>query len=212
MSPTSLVTDMKKLLAPSAAQPEIVDVPDLAFLMIDGTGDPVTSKAYADAIGALYSLSYGAKFALKKTGLEFRVMPLEGLWWSDDPEAFLLGKRADWQWTAMIMQPDAVTAEIVEKVRAEAMSKKPQPALSKVRFARFHEGLAAQVMHIGPYSAEGPTIKRLHDFIAERGHRLKGKHHEIYLGDPRRAAPDKLKTIVRQPISSATSHANRLGA
>lgn len=203
MSATSVAIDLKKLLAPSAAQPEIVDVPELAFLMIDGTGDPVTSEAYADAIGALYSLSYGAKFALKKAGVEFHVMPLEGLWWSDDPEAFLLGRRADWRWTAMIMQPDAVTPEIIEKVRAEAMRKKPQPALAKVRLVRFHEGLAAQVMHIGPYSAEGPTIKRLHEFVAEQGHGLRGKHHEIYLGDPRRAAPDKLKTIVRQPITRA---------
>lgn len=195
------MVELKKLLAPGAARPEIVDVPDLGFLMIDGTGDPTGSQQYQEAIGALYSLSYGAKFALKKSGVEFRVMPLEGLWWSSDPAAFELNRRSDWRWTAMIMQPDAVTAEVIEMVRAGAMRKKPQPALAKVRLARFHEGLAAQVMHIGPYSAEGPTIKRLHDFIAEQGHHLRGKHHEIYLGDPRRAAPEKLKTIVRQPIA-----------
>lgn len=198
---TALMTPIGQLMKPSAGRPEIVEVPELHFLMIDGRGVPEASHDFQDAIGALYPLAYGAKFALKRSGIETRVMPLEALWWTSRTGAFVPEERGKWRWTAMIMQPDAVTAELIESVRADAMRKKPNPILAKVELKAFEEGLCAQVMHIGPYSAEKPTIEKLHAFIASEGYRLAGKHHEIYLGDPRRAAPEKLRTIVRQPIA-----------
>ena len=158
-----------------------------------------TRNASQDAIQALYSLSYCAKFTLKKAGIEYRVSPLEGLWGSAG--GFVPTKKATWRWTAMIMQPPAVTPAVLEQVRSDAMRKKPLPALAKVRLESFREGLSAQIMHVGPYSTEAPTIARLHDFIKKQGYRLAGRHHEIYLGDPRRSAPERLRTVIRQPIS-----------
>ncbi len=194
--------NLKELLGPSSKEPSIVEVPELEFLMVDGTGDPNKPGSFQDAIQALYSLSYGAKFALKKAGIEYRVSPLEGLWGSAG--GFVPAEKATWRWTAMIMQPPAVTPAVLEKVRSEAMRKKPLPALAKVRLESFREGLSAQIMHVGPYSAEAPTIARLHDFIKKHGYRLTGRHHEIYLGDPRRSAPERLRTVIRQPISHSS--------
>jgi hypothetical protein len=193
------------LLKPKPGRPEIIDVPGCNFLMVDGHGDPNTSHDFQDAIGALYSLAYGAKFALKKEGVEVRVMPLEALWWTVRPGELVAKNPAAWEWTAMILEPEPVTKELVERVRTEAARKKPSLALGRVRFERFDEGKCAQVMHVGPYSAEEPTIKLLHEFIADQGFEPTGRHHEIYLGDPRRAAPARLRTIVRQPIRAATS-------
>ncbi|HEX9098242.1 MAG TPA: GyrI-like domain-containing protein [Candidatus Dormibacteraeota bacterium] len=199
MSPHAATIDVKELYGASSNEPSIVDVPELQFLMVDGTGDPNQPGAFQDAIQALYSLSYGAKFMLKKEGVEFRVSPLEGLWGSAG--GLNPNHKATWRWTAMVMQPSAVTSAVLEKVRAEAMRKKPLPALSRVRLETFKEGRSAQIMHIGPYSAEAPTIAKLHEFIKKQGYRLVGKHHEIYLGDPRRSAPARLKTLIRQPIA-----------
>jgi hypothetical protein len=200
MSATVTRIDVNELYRASAKEASIVDVPAMRFLMVDGTGNPNEPGDFQDAIQALYSLSYGAKFMLKKQGIEFKVSPLEGLWGSAgglDPN-----QKTDWKWTAMIMQPAEVTPSVLEKVTAEALRKKPLPALSRVRLEDFREGLAAQVMHLGPYSAEAPTITRLHEFIAKQGYRPVGKHHEIYLGDPRRSAPERLKTLIRQPIEN----------
>jgi hypothetical protein len=181
---------------------EFVRVPELAFVRIDGEGDPNTSPAYRDALEALYGLSYTLKFALKKElGLSYRVGPLEGLWWADDMAVFSTGRKADYRWTMMIAQPDEVTAERFDRARDEVRRKKGPGALDRVRLERFAEGLAAQVLYLGPYRDEGPTIERLHAFIRDAGYRLRGKHHEIYLGDPRRSAPEKLRTIIRQPIA-----------
>lgn len=181
-------------------EPVVVDVPPMNFLMIDGSGDPNTTPEYQHAVEALFSVSYAVKFKMKKTqGVDYVVMPLEGLWWADDLSAFVKDDRAHWKWTMMIMQPDVVPAEMVEEAVAEVRERKQLPALDKLRFERFHEGRAAQVMHIGPFSEEGPTIERLHDFIRERGE-LTGKHHEIYLSDVRRANPKNWKTILRQPM------------
>lgn len=199
-------THPKDLYRPRPTEPEVVDVPPMRFLMVDGRGDPNTSLEYRQAIEALYGAAYGLKFLLKKKGHDFKVAPLEGLWWAPDMKSFEVARKADWHWTAMIMQPDEVTAEDFAGVRDNLASKKPSPAVAKLRLAGFDEGPAAQIMHIGPYSAEGPTIARLHTFIRERGCTFDGtkqKHHEIYLGDPRRAAPDKLKTIIRQPFKRA---------
>ena len=196
-----LTKDLKHLYAPSAKAPVTVDVPPLNFLMIDGHGDPNNSPLYAEAVEALYSLSYTIKFAIKKAeGIDFAVMPSEGLWWTPDMADFSVEDKSSWDWTMMIAQPELVTAEWVERSRAEAIKKKGLPALERIRFERYEEGLAAQIMHMGPYAAEAPTIARLHAFIAEQGGVLRGKHHEIYLSDPRRTAPEKMKTVIRQPF------------
>jgi hypothetical protein len=198
--------DYRRELGPfykAGRNPELVDVPELSFLMVDGRGDPNTAVAYREAIEALYSITYRLKFTLKRApaGLDYAVMPLEGLWWSQADESFASGRKSDWRWTAMILQPDEVTGEMVNDAIQIAERKRPLPAARKLRLERFREGRAAQVMHVGPYSAEAPTIAKLHEFIADQGLSLTGKHHEIYLGDPRRAAPEKLRTIVRQPVA-----------
>jgi hypothetical protein len=196
--------ELKELYGPRAGPPVIVDVPELSFLMVDGLGDPNTSQAYVEAVEALFAVSYCVKFAVKRgtEGIDYGVMPLEGLWWVDDMSTFSLDDKSSWSWTAMIMQPDVVTDELVRRSILEASKKKPLPAAAKLRFERFGEGLAAQVLHTGPYSAEGPTIERLNGFIADAGYRPSGKHHEIYLSDPSRAEPAKLRTIIRQPVAA----------
>jgi hypothetical protein len=189
--------ELYELYAPGP-EPVIVDVPGFAFLMIDGHGDPNTAEEYREAIEALYAVAYTAKFAVKHAGgLDFSVMPLEGLWWAADPAAFTTGDKSAWDWTMMIMQPDQVSAAVVEQACARVAAKKAA-AVGRLRFERFAEGRAAQLMYVGPYAAEGPVIQRLHAFITEQGYALAGKHHEIYLSDPRRTAPEKLKTVIRQ--------------
>lgn len=194
---------LKHLYAPSAKNVEIVDVPEMCFLMIDGEGDPNTSQAFKDAVEALFSLSYTLKFTVKKgeMGVDYGVLPLQALWWSDDQSAFSTGNKEAWKWTVMIMQPECITPALVEEAMREVQRKKKLPSLSLVRFEAFKEGKAAQTMHSGPFSEEGPTIEKVHSFIENSGSRRIGKHHEIYLSDIRRAAPEKWKTIVRQPMS-----------
>ena len=201
MSKIDLKKDLRALYNPPSKEPHLVDVPALAFLSIDGTGDPNTATEYARAIEALYGLSYALKFMVKKeTGVDYAVMPLEGLWWADDMGDFLAGRKDRWKWTAMILQPDFIGADLVERARDQVTQKKDLAALPKIRLTTFAEGLSAQIMYTGPYADEGPTITRLHGFAASQGRQLRGKHHEIYLGDPRRSAPNKLKTLIRQPI------------
>lgn len=184
-----------------ARTPEFVDVPEMTFLMIDGAGDPNKSAAFEDAIGALYSASFTAKFMLREhMGIDYMVMPLEGLWWSDDPVNFQIGNTAEWKWTMMIAQPDSLTPELFDAVIAKASLKTPTDAIANLRLERFNEGRCAQLMHIGPYDTEGPSIALLHDFVADHGYLIHGKHHEIYLGDPRRSAPETLRTVLRQPV------------
>lgn len=181
--------------------PMAVRVPELAFLMIDGHGDPNTSSEYRQAVSALFSVSYAARFALKRAAvIDYAVMPLEGLWWASDMSAFSVEDKSAWQWTMLIMQPDEVTVQVLAEAKAKAAAKVPAAVLEQLRLERFAEGPGAQVLHVGPYSAEGPTVASLHAFIAEQGRQLAGKHHELYLGDPRRSAPQKLKTIIRQPM------------
>lgn len=201
MSKIDLKKELKHLYHPSAREVSVVDVPPLNFLMIDGAGDPNVSLEYQQAMDALFSLSYALKFRIKKSmGVDYTVMPLEGLWWTDDPSQFSMNNKEAWKWTAMIMQPEYVTLELLEEALAEVRRKKGLPALERVRFETYHEGLSAQIMHIGPYAAEEPTIAKLHSFIRDNGYELNGKHHEIYLSDPRRTAPEKLRTVLRQPI------------
>ncbi len=191
----------------AARAPELVRVPRLTFIQIDGEGDPNTSTEYRGAIQALFGLSYTLGFAIKKEiGLTYRVGPLEGLWWADDMAEFATGRKANWHWTAMISQPDVVTLDRFEWARGEVRRKKGLAAVDRARLAGFEEELAAQIMYLGPYSDEGPTIERLHAFIHELGYTFDGrreKHHELYLGDPRRSAPEKLRTIIRQPVAQS---------
>jgi hypothetical protein len=202
MDALNLKADLKSLLKPSAKTPEIVDVPPLQFLMIDGAGDPNTAVEYTQAVEALYALAYSIKFHFKKAqGIDYPVMQLEGLWWAEDMARFSVEDKSNWLWTMMIMQPDIVTSDVVETLRAETAKKKVLPALPKIRLETYHEGLSAQIMHIGPYAAEAPTIQKLHQFIEDQGGELSGKHHELYLGDPRKSTPEKLRTIIRQPMT-----------
>ncbi|SDO82641.1 hypothetical protein SAMN04515671_2075 [Nakamurella panacisegetis] len=193
----------------ATAEPQIVMVPEMTFLMIDGTGDPETGESFQRAIPVLYGLSYTVRFALKRSlGVQHKVGALEGLWWAPDMDAFRVKNGGDWQWTMMIRQPPEVSADLVEAARAELAEKKDLRRLDDTRLESFTEGRAAQIMHLGPYEAEGPTIARLHDFIHEHGGRFDGrfqKHHEIYLGDPRRSAPERLRTILRQPFLEAAT-------
>jgi hypothetical protein len=202
MSKIDYKKELKILYTASAKQPALVDVPTLSYLSIDGTGNPNTSSAYQEAVQALFSLAYTIKFAIKKSpaAFDYGVMPLEGLWWVDDMRQFSVARKDEWKWTLMIMQPEIVTQSLVEACRSKLERKKDLAALSQVKFAAFSEGKAAQVLHIGPFSEEGPTIQRLHAFIEANGLKLAGRHHEIYLSDIRKAAPAKWKTIIRQPV------------
>ena len=195
--------ELKHLYSCSAKSVVEVDMPTLRYLMINGAGDPGTTKEYADAVEALFSVSYTAKFALKKspTAIDYKVMPLEGLWWADDMSAFVSDDRSHWQWTMMIMQPDCIDEKMLETAIATVRRKKSLPALDLLRIETFSEGHCAQLMHIGPFTEEGPTVQRLHDYIESQG-ALAGKHHEIYLSDIRRAAPEKWRTIIRQPMTT----------
>ncbi len=201
MSKTDFKKEWKHLYRPSAKEFVIVDVPPMNFLMIDGHGDPNTAQEYQDAVEALYAVAYKLKFMSKKEkGMDYIVPPMEGLWWVENMEEFTTENKSTWDWTMMIMQPDWITQEMFEEALKEVEKKKNPPALSRLRLEVYHEGLAVQIMHIGPYDAEAPTIARMHTFIDENDYEPAGKHHEIYLGDPRKVAPEKLKTVLRQPV------------
>ena len=195
--------EFKHLYKASAKKAETVAVPKMNFLMLDGEGDPNTSQEFQDAIETLYLVSYALKFMVKKGEIEidYGVLPLEGLWWSDDMSSFSVEKKSEWKWTLMIMQPEIVTAKMVQEAKEQVKLKKNPTSLPLLRFESFEEGDSAQIMHIGPFSEEGPTIEKLHAFIEGKGKKRRGKHHEIYLSDIRRAAPEKWKTIIRQPVS-----------
>jgi hypothetical protein len=194
--------ELKHLYRPSAKEFVVVDVPPMKFLMIDGHGDPNTAQEYQDAVEALYAVSYKLKFVSKKElGKDYVVPPLEGLWWAEDMETFTTQRdKSTWDWTMMIMQPEWITQEMVEEA-VKQVEKKGLPALSKLYLETVHEGLAVQILHIGSYDDEGPKIAKMHhEFMPENGYEPVGKHHEIYLSDPRKVAPEKLRTVLRQPV------------
>lgn len=201
MKKIDLRKHLKSLYQPPPREVVQVKVPAMNFLMVDGQGDPNTAQAYAEAVEALYAVSYAVKFMVKKgrREIDYAVMPLEGLWWADDMAKFSVADKSSWKWTMMIMQPDFVTKELVDSATAAVMKKKRLAAISRVRFESMSEGLCAQILHVGPFSAEGPTIEKLHAFIDARGRR-RGKHHEIYLSDIRKAAPERWRTVIRQPM------------
>jgi hypothetical protein len=204
MKQVDLRKELGHLYDPSAKEVVEVEVPEMRFLMVDGQGDPATSMADQEAIETLYALSYALKFAIKEEeGLDYAVMPLEGLWWVDEEGAALediLENRDKWKWSSMMMQPEWVTEGRVERALTFVEKKKRPPALRRVRIEPSHEGRAAQVMHIGPHAEERPAIERVDRFIEERGARMRGKHHEIYLTDPSRTPPKMNKTVIRHPF------------
>ncbi len=202
MEKVDLKKELKQLYNPSSKEVSVVNVPEMNFLLVDGEGAP-SSPQYRDAIEALYAVAYTLKFMIKKgKGVDYAVMPLEGLWWMDDMTKFSADEqgKSKWKWTAMIMQPKYVTAEDFKAAVEQVKKKKNPSALGKVRFEGFKEGQAAQIMYIGPFKDETPTIQKIHAYIQSSGRQLSGKHHEIYLNDPSKTAPEKLKTILRQPM------------
>ena len=207
MSKLDFKKQLKELYSPSKEEFTVIDVPSMNFLMIDGHGDPNTAQAYQDAVEALYGVAYKLKFMSKKEqGMDYVVPPLEGLWWADDMETFTTRRdKSTWDWTMMILQPEWITKDMVEDAVRQVDKQKDLPAVSGLRLEAYHEGLTVQIPHIGSYDQEGPTIARMHAFALEDGYELAGKHHEIYLSDPRRVAPEKLKTVLRQPIKRVTS-------
>jgi hypothetical protein len=195
-----LKKEFKNLYNPSAKEVSVVDVPAMNFLVVDGEGAP-SSPQYSAAVEALFSVAYSLKFMVKKgKEIDYPVMPLEGLWWVEDMTKFSADRKDEWKWTAMIMQPKYVTSDEFNLAVEQVKKKKNPAALPKVRFERFKEGPAAQIMYVGPFSAEEPTIVKIHAHIQNGGHELSGKHHELYLNNPATTAPEKLKTIIRQPM------------
>ncbi|MFF1901904.1 GyrI-like domain-containing protein [Kitasatospora sp. NPDC058218] len=205
-------TDHRKLggaLYSAKAVPQPLDVPEFAFLAVDGVGDPQQSPAFGPAVAALYAASYALKFAVRAdTGTDYAVMPLEGLWHSDDPhfdavsvDSYGPGDRAGWEWTLLIRQPVPYTDAQLAAALAKAAAKAGAEAAGRLRRESFAEGRCVQVLHKGPYETEPRTVKLLHDYLHTEGLREAGRHHEIYLSDPTRTAPERRRTILRQPVS-----------
>lgn len=206
MGKIDLKKKFKHLYLPSAKEVTLVEVPAFQFILIDGCiraeDRPETSPEFRETMEALYGLSYTLKFMSKlrpESPIDYTVMALEGLWGSEEAD-FEFDYSREWPFTMMIMQPDHITGEMVEEARRQVAEKRPNPALERARFERFHEGLSVQIMHLGPYAEETPTIEKMHDYAAGNGYRLRGRHHEIYIGDPRRAKPENLKTVLRHPV------------
>lgn len=203
---------MKPYWAPPTGAFSVIEVPETKYICIDGEGDPNTSIAYQQALNWLYAISYSIKFASKKAGKDYTVAPLEGLWWSDDMDDFSAGRRDSWKWTAMIMQPDWIDdADYLDALTSVRAKLGDMP--HSLRFETLAEGLSAQTLYVGPYDEEGPTISRLHNvFLKERGLVANGLHHEIYLSDPRRTQPSKLRTVIRQPVRQVGSEVDKAPA
>lgn len=195
----------KALYAPSAKDFSLVEVPELRYLAVDGRGDPNTAAAYTEAVEALYGTAYAVKFASRQDlGRDFVVAPLEGLWRADDPAVFLTRRKEAWEWTMLIAQPEWITADMVRAAVAKTEKKKPTAALASLRLRTIDEGTCVQILHLGSYDDETPVLDRLHrHYMPEHGLTFNGDHHEIYLSDPRRTEPEKLKTVLRQPVRPA---------
>lgn len=193
-----LMKEQPDLYEPSV-EPTFVEVPNMRFLSVDGTGAP-DADVYQHAIQAIYAMAYGLKFCLRDKDLDFRVMPLETLWWSDDETAYRAMDLARWQWSAMLRVPEAVCEDCYQLCWEKAAARSESPSFGNMRMEDWEEGRAIQVLHTGPWTDELPTVEKLHAFIAEYGGQPRGRHHEIYLSDPRRTKPAHLRTILRQPI------------
>lgn len=193
--------ELKELYTASAKECSITTVPAMNFLMLDGRGNPNSSIEFQNAVEALFSVAYTLKFMMKKfADIDYGVMPLEGLWWCDDMAAFTTANKDSWQWTLMIMQPHCITSAIFSGAVEKVSRKKALPAAAQMTFGAYEEGKTVQILHIGPFFEEGPTVAKLHQFMSEHQYQMNGKHHEIYLSDTRRGKPENWKTIIRQPI------------
>lgn len=206
MSNLDLKKTLKHLYKPSAKAISVVDVPAYNYLMIDGKGNP-SSETFQEAVQTLYPLAYGIRALSKSAGITFTVMPLEGLWEFEGQEYnhnFVLtnADKDKFEWTLMIMQPEHITAEMVEQVKSNILKKDETSAVARVRFESYEEGQAVQILHIGSYDSEGDNVRKLHEYIHEQGYQLGKRHHEIYLNDSRKVAPEKLKTVIRQPFET----------
>lgn len=204
MAPYDVKRDLKDLYAPKNREWRLVDVPAQQFVAVDGAGDPNTAPAYPRAVEALYAVAYTLKFASKHTGQDFVVGPLEGLWWSPDPSVFTARAKESWQWRMLISLPAWMTADQVKESADAALTKKKLPTIAHVRHETLREGTCAQALHIGSYDDETPLMVHLHDeYLPANGLAPTGMHHEVYLSDPRRTAQEKLKTVIRQPVTRA---------
>jgi hypothetical protein len=198
--------DFKKTLDSYKSQNHkfrIVEIPKRQYLMVDGHGDPNSSKEFKDAIEALYPVAYKLKFASKQQlGKDYVVMPLEGLWWAEDMTKFTTARdKSEWDFTLMIMQPDWITEEMFAAAMKKVTEKNPPISIAKVRFETLNEATCVQTLHIGSFDDESAILDEMHnEFIPEQGCVMTGKHHEIYLSDFRKVAPEKLRTILRQPV------------
>lgn len=204
MTKTDFKKEWKHLYNPPKTKFTVIDVPNLQFLMVDGHGDPNTAQEYQDALEALYGVAYKMKFTSKEDlERDYVVPPLEGLWWAEDMAAFSTDRnKSQWDWTMMIMTPEWITAEMFVDAIEQVREAKNPVALDKVRLEHYHEGLSVQIMHIGSFDDEGPVLAEMHsEFIPGNGYIENGKHHEIYLSDFRKVSPEKLKTVLRQPVS-----------
>jgi hypothetical protein len=189
--------------------PVVVDVPPLSFLMIDGHGDPNDSPMFAEGVDALYAVAYSLKFRMRSLpeGIDAAIMPLEGLWWIPDARVWDFGDKSDWDWTLMMAEPPLVTPALAVEAIDAVRGDRGLPALERMRFESLSEGCAAQILHRGTFSTERPTLERLYDFIRAQGFVPVGKHHEIYLRDPQRTTPARMRTIIRQPVTPAAPRA-----
>lgn len=202
MSPYDVKRELKACYAPKNREWALVEVPAQQFIAVSGKGDPNTAPEYARAVEALYAVAYTLKFTSKRAGRDFVVGPLEGLWWSPNPEVFTARAKDEWLWRMLISQPDWLTETDIKEATKVAQAKKNLPALDLVEPETLHEGRCAQVLHIGSYDDETPIMTTLHErYLPDNALTERDRHHEIYLGDPRRTAPEKLKTVLRQPVS-----------
>jgi len=208
METLDLRKTLKYLYQPSAKEVQVVDVPCFPFLMVAGEIEPGlrpgTSPSFGDDVQAMYGVAYTLKFASKQrpeNPVDYPVMPLEGLWWTETG-AYDIQRPDGWRYNLLILQPEHITQAMFSAALEKARKKNPSPALDRLKLAEFTEGSCIQIMHLGPYSDEMRTIQKMDDFAAAQGYRMRGKHHEIYLGDPRKAKPENMKTIVRHPIEN----------
>jgi hypothetical protein len=212
MSPYDVKRDLKDLYAPKNREWALVEVPPQRFMAVSGQGDPNTAPEYARAVAALYAVAYTLKFTSKRAGRDFVVGPLEGLWWSPDPAVFTARAKHEWRWRMLISRPDWLTDADVDEARDAALARKKVPAIEAVEHETLHEGRCAQVLHVGSYDDETPVMTALHTaYLPSNGLTERGHHHEVYLGDPRRTAPEKLRTVLRQPVAPAETQAETQG-
>ena len=209
MNKIDLRKQYKEFYNPPADHVTIVTIPTFQFVMIDGRIEPGTtpgtSPSFQQAMDVLYGAAYTLKFMSKlrrENPIDYTVMGLEALWWIEDGE-FDITKPDNWYWTAMILQPDHITDDMFREAQIKIKEKKPNPGIDKLRLDKFNEGLCVQIMHVGPYATEPITVKKMGEFTAQNGYQMQHKHHEVYIGNPLRADPARLKTILRHPIKRA---------